>query len=257
MGEGLNDVSEGLPTPSVPKEPSPVNGEELLEIFESKKFLNLLKKSAKFVRRSGYEAGFSVYREAWGTKIYFSDVIKAEVESTSMEQEFGHYPVEGFQEYHLMLLNLHFHPEEDEENPVIKPSIDTSRQSGDLLSSSGIKFHIINEPGKGIYDSEKEFEVLAPALSIIGQVDKRGNCRFLIYQEKFKDSLMSMPATAELIEEELTRARTQDEVLNILRQNQYQAEIIKISRGGEISEEDRRKIIQFNFKPKIIGEVKI
>lgn len=234
------------------KEPLPVTGEELVKIFESRKFQELARKSAKSVHRSGYEAGFAVLRDAYRpSRIFYTEVALAEEISTSVNVNRARTKVsEEIEEkkgsFAIELIELHLHPDILGSEPII-PSLDAAEQKGDLMSLTMGKFNLPRMFGPSPKIS------LFP-IEMIGQVDQQGNCRFLFVQEQFNKYLSQLPATMELLEQELDRAETQEDVLKALRENGYRTEIINVSNKGQISDEDKAKIERFASQPKIVGD---
>jgi hypothetical protein len=245
------------------KEPVPVTGEELVGAFESKDFQKLLKESGKFMQETNRESSFHIVRDLYNSSLRFSsdviegeygrmDPITAEEEThkkgklSALDKAADILDLDEFINFTpVYLIEFHMHPKKFKEEPII-PSKD------DLVVLNMIKS--IDSKAAEARKSVSGTKIWFP-LGVIGQFDEKGNYKLLLFQEQFKHILEDFPASLKVLDEELEELseswnkQSQEEALRLLRENRYKAEIIKITKDGEISKEDKEKIKKFVSKP--------
>lgn len=232
----------------IEREPAPVTDKLLVGIIQSNEFQSRIKRAGKFIRETGFEPRFAVLCDIFNSSKLFYTPFQAQEEPSmgtlSIEKNFEKANNKGFSAAYF-LIDLHIHHPLGESKPIV-PS------PSDLDSFSESKYDIRGKLVNRYRDEGFEFRVYP--IEMIGAVDFKGNCSLLIFQEQFNQRLSELPATTEVLEISIDQVRNQQEVLDILRENNYKAETIQISEDGQISEEDQDKIRNFAFQPKIIKE---
>lgn len=221
----------------------PVTGKEIVEVLTSRKFRELLISAGRFTAQTGSEAGFGVLKEAYSVdEIVFSDLAKSEHLSVSLEELHDCMAEVRYQmKDPIVLAILHLHPGIAGIGPIGPSVSGPGGIGGDLQAYNLYKFPVFGK-------------ILGFPVGMIGQVGDDGNFDFLVFQEQFREDLDAMPGTTELLVDEFEEAQTQEDVLRILRENNYKADMVGISKNGEIAAEDIRKLNNFGFQPEIIEE---
>lgn len=227
----------------------PITGEEVLKAILDSQFTEVLDEAGEFTRKTGYEAGFDIDRNIYTGKNYYSKVSKGNTYSMESSQETKNASEKSketkeddlhYEDGDFLLFSLHFHT--TSLKYIIIPSFiyDGEFYSGDILAQNIVSLTVDDVPYNPI--------------EAIALVDDNNNKRLLLYQALHFRSLDEIPETKNALLEDLPQATNQEEVLSILRDNMYRAEIINIDAAGNISEKDQSKIKKFTVKFKELSK---
>lgn len=219
---------------SFPKEEEvlPVTGEFLVCTFENGKFRETLSKTARKMMKEGWETGFEVYKAVKGDKIKIFEFGRGEVSWRVTRSEESVKP--EISEEMILVFSLHFH-----HNP-----------QGSIYPSVGIESDLGALAIDRIAKREEALDI-TPVMTI-GQVDKKGRVRLLCLQEQ-----TIQPMTISLlvqIESDFEEVETQEDILNILRENGYKAEILTLTSDYSLPDSEQEKLRKFEFLPKVLKE---
>lgn len=227
-----------------------ITGEEVLKAILDPQFTEVLDEAGEFTRKNGYEAGFDIDRNIYTGKNYYSKVSKGNTYSMESSQETENASEKSketkeddlhYEDGDFLLFSLHFHTTSPEHNIIIPSFIyDGEFYSGDILAQNIVSLTVDDVPYNPI--------------EAIALVDDNNNKRLLLFQTLHFRSLDEIPETKNALLEDLPQATNQEEVLSILRDNMYRAEIIDIDAAGNISEKDQSKIKKFTVKFKQVSD---
>jgi hypothetical protein len=229
--------------------PTLVSGENLIKLFMSVDFKQKFAEAADITMQSGYESAFSVLRDLFNSDVMVcSKVTKGTADSVGIHDEIEDNKLlaEGFNSFRM--IELHFHP------PVSKDSFRDDLgepicpSDGDLFLLISSKIMPLVTEQAGYLESPKV--ISSRSLFIIAQADDNGDSLLLCYQEKPGANVSE--EHLELLVKKLEFAANQQDILRLLRQYGFKAELIKISQKGNMSSKSKNLLASFAFQPQII-----
>jgi len=163
----------------------PITGEEIVDFFSSKSFLDALDRTANYTYATGYESGFLAERGIDDNRTKITEIVFSRPESLTFSYREGvqdvrrkhlypgrqHREVAGETPGHYPFFKFHFHPE------ARGPPCPSEK---DLLAADGVrplyakvsKWDVRPIEGVGIVDNQREIEMVLYQKSIRGELPR-------------------------------------------------------------------------------------
>lgn len=249
------------------REIQPVTAEYLAKVFSSPGFGRLLNKVAATTRQQGLEHAFLLFRDFYSSKLYplveeVGATDQASVDVDEIEQLYKAGEKQGRKLFPFV--SAHFHPD-DLGDELIMPSVGVMLEpgvgdaGGDLVSLSGLQYNLDVLNYNPAYDGSLEGGLVVPQrpefeyypILLVGQVDAALNKQILLVQQRFTGHLVDMKELGAGLDSDLDHCQTQDEVVALLRQYGYHAEMARFTSEGLIDPSDLAVLESFTYTPSI------
>ena len=220
--DGEAEASEAVEKGEEQKiETMPISKEFLARFFTSSVFLNAMRETVEKVNKfQGREFGFAIFKDVNADTILISDPIAGEYENVTAIGEAIREVREKLQEERrgktfIVMGTLHFHSLLGKD-PIIIPS----GSEGDLGVTAAMR-----------YENFLRLRRDTLAIEMIAARTTSRETKILVYQEPLRYTPASLPASFEEVDKALDRVRTQEEVLEVLREGGYKVSIVKTRNG--------------------------